>query len=200
MIDRAAVRNAAEIATREELTRARVCQLLRLLRLAPEVLTDLEDVEGTGSVPSESKLRKLAGLKTPERQVAEYQRLCAVEGGGQPTSGSRRRALPPRRGLQHLFERARRYHAMLESGEARSLEAIGRIEGVTGRRVTQIVSLLQLAPEIIAVVDVPADQLPVGMSERKLRQVVRWRDRKAQMTAWAALADTVDGQGGGTST
>jgi|GEM_PF-3665291 len=187
MIDLAEVRNAAGVAAREGLTRARVCQLLRLLSLAPVVLADLEDVEGTGSVPSEAKLRKLAGLKTPERQVAEYDRLCAVEAGSQRTAGSRRKARPPRRGLQHLFERARRYHAMLESGEAQSLEGVGRIEGITGRRVTQIVSLLQLAPEIIEVVDVPADQLPVGMSERKLRQVVRWRDHERQLRLWTSL-------------
>jgi transcriptional regulator with XRE-family HTH domain len=182
------VKNAAEIAKREGLTRARVCQLMRLLRLAPSVLADLEDVEGTGSVPSEARLRKLAGLKTPERQVAEYERLCAVEAEARKVRGGRKaKARPPRRGLQHLFERARRYHAMLESGEARSLGEIGRAEGVSGVRIGQIVGLLHLAPEIIAAVDVPAKELPVGVSERKLRGVARLRDRGEQLRAWSEL-------------
>jgi len=47
--------------------RARVCQLLKLLDLAPEVLADLDD--GVGPVPSEHKLRKLAGVRPVEKQV-----------------------------------------------------------------------------------------------------------------------------------
>ena len=187
-IDRAVVKNAAEIATRESLTRARVSQLLRLLDLAPDILADLEDTAGTCWVPSEAALRKLAGIRTPERQVAEYRRLCAAEEASRASrKGRRGKGRPPQRGLQHLFERARRYHAMLESGEARSLEAIGRAEGVTGRRIAQIVALLQLAPEIIEAVDVPVEELPAGVTERKLRAVVKLRTREEQVAAWEGL-------------
>ena len=185
MIDRAVVANAAEIAAREELTRARVSQLLRLLDLAPDVLADLEDPEGTGAVPAEAILRKLAGIKSPERQSAEYRRLCAAEAASRaPRSGTPSKGRPPQRGLQHLFERARRYHALLESGEARSLEDLGRAEGVTGRRISQILRLLQLAPEIIEAVDVPAEELPAGVTERRLREVAKLWGREEQMAAW----------------
>lgn len=167
-------------------------QLLRLLHLAPEVLADLDDLEGTGAVPTELELRKLAGIKTPERQAAEYRRLCAAEAEARAPRRAPRvtkpKGRPPQRGLQHLFERARRYHAVLEAGEVRSLEDLGRAEGVTGRRISQILSLLQLAPEIIEAVDVPADDLPDGVTERRLREVARLRDQQAQVKAWDTLA------------
>lgn len=183
------MKNAAEIAEREGLTRARVSQLMRLLRLAPEILADIEDAEGAGPVPTEARLRKLAGLKTPERQIAQYRRLCAAEAEARRArSGRKPKAAPPRRGLQHLFERARRYHAMLESGKARSLEEIGRAEGVTGARIRQIVQLLHLAPEIVSAVDVPAEDLPAGVSERTLRKLGRMRTWEEQRAAWGADA------------
>jgi len=181
------VDNAADLAAREGLTRARVSQLLRLLKLAPAILADLEDVEGTGPVPTEAALRKLAGTKTAERQVYEYRRLCGAEAAGRPPQAPVRRARPPQRGLQHLFERARRYHALLEAGEHRSLNALGRAEGVTGNRVAQVLRLLQLDPEIIAQVDVAPGELPEGITEKKLRRVAGLRSREAQLAAWAVL-------------
>ena len=186
-IDRAVVRNAAELAGLEGLTRARVSQLLRLLKLAPGVLADLEEVEGTGPVPTEAALRKLAGMKTPERQLAQYQALCGAEAALRAPRPGATRGRPPQRGLQHLFERARRYHAAMDAGEYRSLEDLGRAEGVTGRRIAHLLQLLQLDLEIIEAVDVPADQLPNGVTERRLREVAKQRGREAQLAAWAAL-------------
>jgi len=188
-IDRYVVKNAAEIATREELTRARVSQLFRLLKLAPKVLADLEDEEGVGPVPREVELRKLAGVKSPERQWAQYQRLCGAEAAGRAPRRGATRGRPQQKGLQHLFTRARRYHAAMEAGQFESLEALGRAEGVTGARIRQILLLLQLEPEIIAAVDVPAAELPKGVTDRRLRAVAKLRGRKAQMIAWAALHD-----------
>jgi hypothetical protein len=185
------VANAAEVAKREGMTRARVSQLLRLLDLAPDVLADLEDPEATGAVPPVSLLRSLTAIKTPERQAGEYRRLCAAEAASRAPRAPRARGpnkgQPPRRGLQHLFERARRYHARLEAGEARSLEDLGRAEGVTGRRIAQILLLLQLAPEIVEAVDVPAADLPPGVTERRLREVARLRGREEQVGAWGRL-------------
>jgi hypothetical protein len=75
----------------------------------------------------------------------------------------------------------------LESGEARSLEDLGRAEGVTGRRIAQILLLLQLAPEIIEALDVPAADLPSGITERRLREVARLRGREEQRRAWRRM-------------
>ncbi len=180
--------NAAGIAEREGMTRARVNQLLRLLALAPDVLADLEDPDETGAVPPEALLRSLTWIKGPERQAAEYRGLCAAEAASRsPRKGPGNKGRPPQRGLQHLFERARRYHARLESGEVRSLEDLGRTEGVTGRRVAQILLLLQLVPEIIKAVDVPATKLPTGVTERRLREVARLRGREEQTAVWRKL-------------
>lgn len=186
-IDRYVVKNAAEIAGREGLTRARVSQLFRLLKLAPEVLADLEDEDGVGPVPREVELRKLAGVKSPERQLAQYQRLCGVEAAGRAPGRGATRGRPPQKGLQHLFERARRYHATMEVGAFESLEELGRAEGVTGARIRQILLLLQLEPEIIAAVDVPVEVLPKGVTDRRLRAVAKVRGRAAQLEAWEEL-------------
>ncbi len=185
-IETGRVENAADLAGREGLTRARVSQLLRLLKLSPVILADIEDVEGTGPVPTEAELRKLAGTKTPERQEYEYRRLCGAEAAGRPP-GAPVRGRPHQRGLQHLFERARRYHALLDAGEYRSLNELGRAEGVTGNRIAQVLRLLQLDPEIIAQVDVRAEDLPPGVTDRRLRQVAKLRTREEQMAAWETL-------------
>jgi hypothetical protein len=170
-IDQGLVANAAAVAAEEGLTRARVCQLLKLLDLAPEVLDDLEDKDGVGPVPSEHKLRKLAGVRPVEDQVERYRELVEAEAVSQHQGGKPKPPLP-RRGFQHLFRRARRYHAMLESGEAPSLEALAREEGISSTRVRQVLMLLQLPPEVVESMDVPAIQLPPGLREKDLRRLV----------------------------
>ena len=190
LIDGHVVRNAAEVAGREGLTRARVSQLLRLLKLVPDVLADLEEVDGVGPVPTETQLRNLVSVKSPERQFAQYHRMCAVEGERRaPVRGTRGR--PPQKGFLHLFERARCYHARMEAGEFRSLEALGEAEGVSGRRISQILRLLHLEPEIIAAVEVPADKVPKGVTERRLREVSKLVGREEQLAAWNLLTEAV---------
>jgi hypothetical protein len=168
-IDRGLIANAAAVATEEDLTRARVCQLLKLLDLAPEVLVDLKDEDGVGPVPSEHRLRKLAGVRPVDDQVERYRLL--VEAG----IASRRDAtgLPmcplPRQGFQHLFRRARRYYAMLKSGDAPSMESIARAEGISSTRVRHILMLLQLPPEMVEKVDVASGDRPEGLTQKHLR-------------------------------
>lgn len=189
-IARGEVESASEIARVEGITRARVCQLLRLLRLAPNVLADVEAPESEAPMVKEAVLRKLAGIDDEAEQVETYRRLLAEE--GVPRRPARHGARPEgrvrRRGLQHVFAQARRYAAMLESGDAGSYAAIGRQEGISGARVGQIVLLLHLDPEILAQVDVPAEELPAGVSERKLRAVARLKTREEQLEAFASLA------------
>ena len=169
-IDQGLVANAAAVAAEEGLTRARVCQLLKLLDLAPEVLADLEDEDGAGPVPSEHRLRQLAGVLPVEDQVERYRALVEAEVASQQR-GSKPTPPLPRRGFQHLFRRARRYYAMLESGEASSMEAIARAEGISSTRVRQVLLLLQLPPEVVEKVDVPGGELPDGVSEKTLRSI-----------------------------
>jgi len=168
-IAQGSVANAAAVAAEEGLTRACICQLLKLLDLAPGILADLEDEMGVGPVPSEHKLRKLAGVRPVEDQVEHYRVLVKAETVSRgKTTGNNNPPLP-RRGFQQLFRRARRYHAMLESGEASSMEALARAEGISSTRVRQLLTLLQLPPRMVERVDVPAGQLPDGIREKDLR-------------------------------
>ena len=60
---------------------------------------------------------------------------------------------------------------MLESGEAPSVEAIAQREGISSTRVRQVLTLLQLPPEMVERVDVPAGELPNGLREKDLRRL-----------------------------
>jgi hypothetical protein len=62
---------------------------------------------------------------------------------------------------------------MLESGEHRSAASIARAEGLDPSRVSQVLDLLTLAPEVLAVIDVPAEQAPPGLRQAYLRRLVR---------------------------
>ena len=186
-IDQGRVANAAAVAAEESLTRARVCQLLKLLDLAPEILTDLEDEDGVGPVPSEHKLRQLAGIRPVEDQVERFHELVEAEGASRGKTAKTCRPPLPRRGFQHLFRRARRYHALLESGEAPSMEAIARAEGISSTRVRQVMMVLRLPPEITEVVDVPESSLPARLTEKDLREISCRRTHSEQISAWMSL-------------
>ena len=75
MLSDGVVGNAAELARRQGLSRARVSQIRSMLRLAPEVLADLESEERSGPVPSEVELRKLAQVRPRFEQVGRYREL-----------------------------------------------------------------------------------------------------------------------------
>ena len=188
-IDEGEVDNAAEVARREGLTRARVCQLLRLLKLAPAIQADIDDVAADSPMLKETVLRKLAGVSPASAQVARYQELLADERA--PEAPKARATRPQRRvrrrGLQHLFAAARRYAAMLESGEASSYAEIGRLEGVSGGRVGQLVLLLHLHPRILARVDVAPEDLPRGVTERALRRLAWMKEGEEQLRAFAEV-------------
>ena len=176
--------NAAEVSRMEGLTRARVSQILGLLRLAPAILHDLEDQEGTGPVPTAGAMRKLSMLPAA-RQTSQYRTLIeAEEQRGRPkkkanSSARRSREHLPRRGFSHLLEQARRYQALLDGSEVRSLEEIAQREGISASRVGQVLGLLQLAPDIVDLVDRPADQ-EKPITYRALLRIARMPDHADQ--------------------
>ncbi len=78
---------------------------MRLLKLAPAIQADIDDVEGDGPMLKETVLRKLAGVQPSAKQVGRYRELLAEE---QAPPAAKERASRPqrrvrRRGLQHLF-------------------------------------------------------------------------------------------------
>jgi len=185
-IDQGLVVNAAAVAAEEGLSRARVCQLLRLLDLAPEILADLEDEGGVGAVPSEHKLRKLNGIRPVEDQVERYYELLEEEAAGlKPDAVGPNSPLLPR-GFRHLFRRARRYHAELESGEVVSIEAVARAEGISSTRIRQMLLLLQLPPQAIDLLDHPLTDSQTNITEKDLRQIAGCRCPDQQAHLWKA--------------
>ena len=76
-LDSGAVASQADIARREGVTRARVTQVLMLLRLAPEIqerILDLPMIPNHLHI-SERGLRPISGLEAPKQQVAAFRRL-----------------------------------------------------------------------------------------------------------------------------
>ena len=190
-IDIGDVRNASEAARRAKISRVRVSQLMRLLDLAPEIIEDIEDPNGIGPVLTEKMLRQVAMVSSRVEQLRRYRELLKMEGAtrGQHTGkGSAWRSRVPRKGIQHQLERARRFQALLNSGEVSSLEALGRQEGLTGGRIAQLLNLLHLAPVILSIVDVPAEQLPVEISEARLRRIARLQDHDQQIWEFRKIA------------
>ncbi len=105
-------------------------------------------------------------------------------------------AVPPRRGkpkppkeprtprVVELLRKAIEWQALLESGEASNQAAIARREGITRARVTQVMGMLRLAPEIQEhVLSLPDMVRRPAISERALRpiaQMERASDQKAR--------------------
>ena len=189
-LDEDEAESAAGLARDEGLSRARVSQLLRLLRLAPAIHAEIDDVDSPRPMLKEKVLRKLPSLPSPETQVARFDELLAQTGARSSSGGTARPERPVRRhGFQHLFDQGRRCAALLDGGEAESYAKVGEREGVSGDRVGQLLLLLHLAPGIIDLVDVPAQDVPSGVTELRLRRIARLREPIDQWRVFHALVD-----------
>lgn len=76
MIDNGEVRNQSHLASKMGVSRARVTQLLNLLKLAPEIQQALQDLspDQVAQIP-ERKLRNLVRLTPKSRQVAAFKKI-----------------------------------------------------------------------------------------------------------------------------
>lgn len=93
---------------------------------------------------------------------------------------------PPR--VAELLRKAQAWRAILESGEVANQAEIARREGVTRARVTQIMALLRLAPEVQhRVLEMPAVLGRKGINEHSLRPIARIKDRAAQLASFGVL-------------
>jgi hypothetical protein len=78
-LDAGDVPTQAAIACREGITRARVTQVMGLLRLAPEIqehVLSLPDMVRRPAI-TERALRPIAQIENPKNQMAEFQELVA---------------------------------------------------------------------------------------------------------------------------
>ena len=90
MIAAGEVKNAAELARRYGVTRARVSQLLGLLRLAPEILSYIDGLSGTeGALHlTARRLRDIAILDNRDEQRARFRDLVGRPSATSPSGAS----------------------------------------------------------------------------------------------------------------
>ncbi|MGH9894299.1 MAG: hypothetical protein ACREA0_20415, partial [bacterium] len=87
-----------------------------------------------------------------------------------------------------LLRKAIEWQALLESGEASNQAAIARHEGITRARVTQVMGLLRLAPEIQEhVLSLPDMVLRPAITERALRPIAQLPQGTDQLHAFQRL-------------
>lgn len=88
--------------------------------------------------------------------------------------------------VSKLMALAIRFDQMLANGQVASMSELARLAHVTQPRMTQIMNLLHLAPdiqdELLNLPPVQAGEDPI--TERDLRPITRMRDWRKQRTAW----------------
>jgi hypothetical protein len=89
-----------------------------------------------------------------------------------------------------LLRKALEWQALLESGEVRNQAEIARREGITRARVTQVMGMLQLAPEIQQhILSMPDAVRRPAITERALRPIALLENHSAQQAAFSTLLD-----------
>ena len=125
------------------------------------------------------------GLGSLTRRVSASQVVTAV-----PERTRRaRRPKPPREPrtppVVATLRRALRWRRELDGGKIASQADIARREGLTRARVTQILMLLRLAPEIQErILNIPRSSNPPSVPERALRAITRIKDVKQQINVF----------------
>jgi len=110
---------------------------------------------------------------------------------------ARRQAKPPGEPrtprVIELLRKAKEWRRQLDAGEAETQAEIARREGITRARVTQVMGLLRLAPEIRqSILTGPAEGGRRTITERKLRSLVPIDDTVEQVILFRKLAATCD--------
>jgi hypothetical protein len=193
-------RTHADAARWERVSRARISQIVKLLKLAPEIIEDIERPGRVGKVPGELELRQLAGLER-KQQVQRYRDLLDLDEKLRPLPRSRQSrardaGIQARgRGLAHHLARARHLRALVDSGRYSSISALAREEGISRSRVTHLLNLLDLHPAILAAIDVPLEQEP-PVNEFDLRGIAVHLDKQRQLREWRALLRKRKAHGG----
>ena len=103
----------------------------------------------------------------------------------------RRKPTPPKEPrtprVVELLRKALEWQALLESGEASNQAAIARREGITRARVTQVMGMLRLAPEIQRhILSMPDVVRRPAVTERALRPIAQFEGRE-QVDAFKSL-------------
>jgi hypothetical protein len=124
-------------------------------------------------------------LRTLTRRVAADQIVCALpEPRGKPKPPKKPKT--PR--VVELLQMALEWQRQLDAGEVETQAAIARREGITRARVTQIMALLRLAPEIQEqILAIPETVARPNVSERALQPIAALENPAAQKAGFQEL-------------
>ena len=119
------------------------------------------------------------------RRVPTGQVVCAVP----PSQANPRPNKAPKEPrVKELLLQAREWQKMLNSGEVRNQAEIAQQEGITRARVTQIMHLLNLAPEIQDhILNMPKCSQRPAITDRALRPITQIDNRKEQLEVFQEL-------------
>jgi hypothetical protein len=81
----------------------------------------------------------------------------------------------------NIFHKAKEYSKLLEQGVVNSKAQLAKKEGITRARITQILNLLKLAPEIQSYLLSLTDAQAEYFTEKKLRPITQIKDHKTQL-------------------
>jgi hypothetical protein len=91
-------------------------------------------------------------------------------------------------GVEFWYGKAVEYQKMLSMGVAKNKAEIARIEGVSRARVTQILHLINLAPEIRNYLNHAAGQNDLKiLTERRLRKITKIKNHQLQIENFKKL-------------
>jgi len=111
-------------------------------------------------------------------------RCAAFPRGGNPRPPKK----PETPRVVELLRKAIEWKDLLESGKAASQAEIARREGVTRARVTQVLGMLRLAPEIQnRIVTLPKSVRPSSVTERLIRPITAITDYHDQIREFQKL-------------
>ena len=95
---------------------------------------------------------------------------------------------PPPKPKIDWYGKAVEYQKMLSMGVVKNKAEIARIEGVSRARVTQILNLMNLAPEIKTYLNFTADQNDLKtLTERRLRKIAKIKNHQLQIEKFQEL-------------
>jgi ParB-like chromosome segregation protein Spo0J len=91
--------------------------------------------------------------------------------------------------VKKLLQKAIRWKALLDSGKVSDQAEIARYEGLSRARVTQIMSLLRLSPEIQdTILNLPKTNRQHSIiTERSLRPIAQLENQRQQVEAFKKL-------------
>jgi len=109
-------------------------------------------------------------------------------------SSTKPKPRPPRIRRNPIFL-AREWHGALETGEVSSRAELARKLGVSRARVTQLLKLRKMTPEVLKAIEALGDPMPSPIvSERKLRTIVNLPPCEQTHRVAAMLTTTASGR------